>query len=405
LKRISPSNVRKQIVTSSIGIVAFAALTFTSAVGDDIGREAASQSILVGVGTRGVFDPAITEDRETRRLWMSYSSFDVSSNSQSGVNLRIASSEDGETWRDAGIVQGFTDVLVGPLTATDAGEGYVDEGSRGTWQNEASTLVYDEHAPRAQRWKLFWHQALWADDVPRYASYSWIALKMADSPENLAQAAPIKLFTGYMSRTAGESALAPAVSPLPHPPAIQLDKKDPQLGACMFGQPSAISTPEGLYLTLDCAWLGTQARLHTVLLRCAYPGCNVMDPTSWTVVGRLTEPPDGPKLDEQYKGFGGAALAEQGGRYYLLATPITANDNRYDGCSVFRFEDLKQGKLARRRGKLVVAQTVRGIPETHHGACAAHARLKGGILLSQIFSPAAPRVMQIRRSGVELPRN
>jgi len=98
-------------------------------------------------------------------------------------------------------------------------------------------------------------------------------------------------------------------------------------------------------------------------------------------------------------------LAERGGRYYLLATPITAKDNRYDGCSVFRFEDLKYGKLERRRGKLVVAQTVRGIPDTHHGACAAHARLKGGILVSQIFSVAAPRVMQIRRSGVELPRD
>ena len=404
MNQSSPSIFRQRIMTSSIAILALAASTFTLAVGDEIGSSTASQSILVGVGARGVFDPSVTEDRETRRLWMSYSSFDVSPNSQSGVNLRIASSEDGETWRDAGIVQGFTDVVVGPFQATDAGEGYVDEGSRGTWQNEASSLVYDEHAPREKRWKLFWHQALWVDDVPRYASYGWIAMKTADSPENLAQATPIKLFTGYMARTAGESALAPAVSPLPHPPAIQLDKKDPQLGACMFGQPSAIAAPDGLYLTLDCAWLGTQARLHTVLLRCAYPGCNVMDAASWTVVGRLTEPPDGPKLDEQYKGFGGAALAEQGGRYYLLATPITAKDNRYDGCSVFRFEDLKQGRLERRRGKLVVAQTVRGIPETHHGACAAHERLKGGILLSQIVSSAAPRVMQIRRSGVELPR-
>lgn len=378
---------------------------FALTVAGESGSSTTPQPILVGVGARGVFDPAVTEDRETRRLWMSYSSFDVSSHSQSGFNLRIASSEDGETWRDAGVVQGFTDVLVGPLTPTDAGETHVDEGSRGTWQNEASTLVYDDHAPQEQRWKLFWHQALWADDVPRYASYSWIALKMADSPENLAHATPIKLFTGYMARTAGESAAPPVVSPLARPPAIQLDKKDPQLGACMFGQPSAISAPDGLYLTLDCAWLGTQARLHTVLLRCAYPGCNVMDAASWTVVGRLTEPPDGPRLNEEYKGFGGAALAERGGRYYLLATPITAKDNRYDGCSVFRFEDLKYGKLERRRGKLVVAQTVRGIPDTHHGACAAHARLKGGILVSQIFSVAAPRVMQIRRSGVELPRD
>jgi hypothetical protein len=144
--------------------------------------------------------------------------------------------------------------------------------------------------------------------------------------------------------------------------------------------------------------------LHTVLLRCGHPNCVVIDGASWSVIGRLTEPGDGPQIDERYKGFGGTALVEKDGRYYLIATPVTVAGDRYDGCMVFRFEDLKKAKLERqRRGKLVVAQTVRGIPDTHHGACAAHARLKGGILLSQIVSTAAPRIMQIRRSGVELP--
>lgn len=364
------------------------------------------QPLLTGVGARGVFDPSVTEDPQTHRLWMSYSSFDVSLHSQSGVNLRIAFSDDGETWQDAGIVQGFTDVVVGPLAgADDVGEIPVEEGTRGTWQNGASTLVYDGHAPRDQRWKLFWQQALWANDVPRYASYSWIALKMAAAPENLAQAPPIKLFTGYLARTTGESADAPAFSPIPGPPAIQLDKRDPQLGACMFGQPAALSAPDGLYLALDCAWLGTRALLHTVLLRCTYPGCVPTDAATWRAVGRLTEPRDGPQLDEQYLGFGGTALVESGSRYYLIATPITSSGNRYDGCNVYRFEDLTWGRLERRRGKLVAARTVHGIPETHHGSCAAHPRLKGGILLSQIVSTAAPRVMQIRRSGEELPRD
>ena len=373
---------------------------------DEVARSTAPQPLLLGVGARGVFDPSVAEDPETHRLWMSYSSFDASSNAQSGVNLGIAFSDDGETWRDVGIVQRFTDVVVGPLAdATDVGELYVEEGSGGTWQNGTSTLVYDKHAPRDQRWKLFWQQALWVNDVPRYASYSWIALKTADSPGNLVHAPPIKLFTGYMARTTGESADAPAVSPIPGPPAIQLDRKDPQLGACMFGQPAALSAPDGLYLALDCAWLGTRALLHTVLLRCAYPGCVPTNAATWTVVGRLTEPRDGPQLDEQYLGLGGTALAEKDGHYYLIATPIASAGNRYDGCNVYRFEDLTYGKLERRRGKLVVAQTVRGIPGTHHGACAAHSRLRGGILLSQIVSTAAPRVMQIRRSGVELPRD
>jgi hypothetical protein len=369
-------------------VFAIIASVVATSSADDVASPA-SQSLLAGVGARGVFDPALAEDPETRRLWMSYSSFDVSSRSQSGVNLRIAYSDDGEIWRDVGVVQEFTDAVVGPFTATEAGEIAVDEGSPGTWQNETSSLVYDEHAPREQRWKLFWHQTLW--------------VKMADSPENLARAPPIKLFTGYMARTAGESASMPAFSPLPQPPAIQLDKRDPQLGACMFGQPAAITASDGLYLALDCAWLGTRPLLHTVLLRCAHPGCIVTDAATWTVVGRLTQPRDGLQLDEQYKGFGGTALARSSGHYYLIATPITSKGNRYDGCNVYRFEDIALGKLERRRGKLVVAQTVRGIPDTHHGACAAHSRLKGGILLSQIVSPAAPRIMQIRRSGVALP--
>jgi hypothetical protein len=334
---------------------------------------------------------------------MSYSSFEASSHSRSAVGLRIAYSDDGESWHDAGAVQGVTEVVAGPFQASEAGEVEVESESPGTWQNEASTLVYDTHAPREQRWKLFWHQALWVNDIPRYASYSWIALKMADSPENLLHAPPIKLFTGYMARTAGESSAAPALSPISGAPAIQLDRKDPQLGACMFGQPAALSAADGLYLALDCAWLGTRPQLHTVLLRCAYPNCVVTDAASWTVVGRLTEPRDAPRLDKRYEGFGGTTLAENNGRYYLIATPFASAGHRYDGCNVYRFEDLAYGKLERQRsGQLVIAQAVRGIPETHHGACAAHAKLKG-ILLSQIVSTAAPRTMQIRQSGVELP--
>ena len=372
-------------------------------IADQVADPTTRQGLLAGIGARGVFDPSVTQDPATDRLWMSYSSFEVSSHSRSGVGLRIAYSDDGETWRDAGAVQGFTEVVAGPFQATEAAEVDVESESRGTWQNETSTLVYDAHAPREQRWKLFWHQTLWVNDSPRYASYSWIALKMADSPENLAHAPPIKLFTGYMARTAGESSAAPAFSPIPGPPAIQLDKKDPQLGACMFGQPAAISAPDGLYLALDCAWLGTRPQLHTVLLRCAYPNCVVTDAANWTVVGRLTEPRDGPKLDARYEGFGGTALAEKNGRYYLIATPFASEGRRYDGCNVYRFEDLTHGKLERQRsGQLVIAQSVRGIPETHHGACSAHAKLKG-ILLSQIVSAAAPRTMQIRQSGVELP--
>jgi hypothetical protein len=214
---------------------------------------------------------------------------------------------------------------------------------------------------------------------------------------------PQKLFTGYMARTAGESDAAPAFSPLAHPAVVALDKKDPQLGACVFGQPAAVVALNALYLALDCAWLGTRPTLHTVLLKCAYPGCSVTNAASWAVVGRLTEPRDAQRFDEQYKGFGGTAFVERDGRHYLIATPITAQNDRYDGCNVYAFEDLAAGKLRRdRRGRLILSQRITGLPGTHHGACAAHPRLQHGILMSQVVSTAAPRVMQIRSTDVEV---
>src|SRR3954447_8664614 len=81
-----------------LNVVALTALLADPARAGEVASSSAPQTLLVGIGARGVFDPSVTEDPETRRLWMSYSSFDVSSNSQSGVNLRIASSEDGATW-------------------------------------------------------------------------------------------------------------------------------------------------------------------------------------------------------------------------------------------------------------------------------------------------------------------
>src|SRR5687768_7487035 len=83
---------------------------------------APQRAILGGMGARGVFDPSVTEDPATRRLWMSYSSFDASTHSRFGVSLRLAYSDDGEKWHDAGAVQKFSEVLAGPLQATEAGE-------------------------------------------------------------------------------------------------------------------------------------------------------------------------------------------------------------------------------------------------------------------------------------------
>jgi hypothetical protein len=51
--------------------------------------------------------------------------------------------------------------------------------------------------------------------------------------------------------------------------------------------------------------------------------------------------------------------------------------------------------------ELAAAEEVRGIPDSHHGACAYHERLKGGILLSQFVITAVP-TFQIRKSGIDI---
>ena len=154
---------------------------------------------------------------------MSFSAVDTSAHSKWGVGLHLAYSDDGETWRDAGVIQKFADVVVGPI-ATSAPESPIDENAKGTWQNETSTLVYDRAAPAAQRWKLLWHQALWANDTPHYASYSWIAMKAADAPENLAQAPAVKLFSGYLAKRDGYLDGPPTYAPIPGAAAIELNK-------------------------------------------------------------------------------------------------------------------------------------------------------------------------------------
>src|SRR5262249_39808930 len=148
---------------------------------------------------------------------------------------------------------------------------------------------------------------------------------------HLAAATSVKLFTSYLAKSDGQASGAPAFAPIGGPAAIALDRKDPSLGACVFGEPAALSAADGLYLALDCQWLGARVEPHTILLRCAWPGCTITEAATWTVVGRLTEPRDAKRIDEKYKGFGGTALAEKNGKYYLIATPVETTGTRYDG--------------------------------------------------------------------------
>jgi hypothetical protein len=358
---------------------------------------------FTGVGTQGIFDPSIAEDPDTGRLWMSYSEVGDSTNSVWGVGIRLARSDDGRTWQDAGAIAPFTDVTVGPLTVTSPGEPDIPVGSPGTWQNETSTLVYDPNAAPGERWKLLWDQILWVNNSIYLASYSWIAMKAAATPEGLAAATSVKLFGGYLLKTDGETAGAPAFPPIAGPPQISLHAKHADLSTCVFGEPGALATSAGLHVSLDCQSLGSTVTPYAVLFRCATPGCVMSDSASWTYVTRMLGPADAQAIDPAYKGLSATAFIEAAGSVYLIATPVAATGDRYDGCRVYRVTDLASGTLERSAGNLVTVAQVDGIPNTHHGACAYHANLGDGILYSQLILADAPTIFQLYASRVDIP--
>lgn len=352
----------------------------------------------------GQFDPALAQDPANGRLWMTYSMVDRSANSRWRVGLRIASSDNGGvSWKDNGILEPLSDVTVGPLAVTRP-EPAIGNGARGSWMNETSTLVYDPHpaVPPAQRWKLVWHQTLWVDNKPYFASYSWIAIKTAARPEDLA-AAPAKRWIGNFLLKP-DAYLPLAQAPATGPTTLPLHTLHPELSRCVFAEPALHATRDVLYLALDCQFLGNPVQPYITLFRCSSP-CDMNTLSGWKYLGRLTTPADAKAIHRKYKSLGAPALVQQGGETWLLATPVERSfgDDRYDGCLAFRFADLARGQLERVNGKLVVRRSLAGMSGSHHGACASHAALRGGMLYSQLVAHEPPEFFRIYRSGVRLP--
>jgi hypothetical protein len=363
----------------------------TASIGTPAPATGAQRITFDGVGALGIFDPSVTRDPDTGRLWMSYSEVGISANAAWGVGIRLAWSDNGRDWIDAGLVSPFHDVTVGPLT-TLPGEPAIPASTPGTGQSAAG-----------ERWKLLWFQVLWANNQPYFTDYSWIAMKAAATPADLVAATPVKLFSGYLASSDGEANAAPAYAPIGGPAEIALETRDPELAHCVFAEPGLVATASGLFLSIDCQSVETSVVPYVTLLSCSYPGCDVTAATNWHYIGRVLAPADAQAVSSQYKGYSASALAEQDGDYYLLATPVDTTGDRYDGCRVFRFTDLASGTLARVGGLPLTVAQVTGLSGSHHGACAHHAALANGILLSQVDTAGAPAVFRVFASGITFP--
>ena len=373
--------------------------------------------VFSGAGDLGIFDPSVTRDPATGRLWMSYSSVDTSiyypSSQYWAVSIRLAFSDDnGASWQDAGVVVApSVETLVGPLTEAHP-TASIPAGSQGIWQSETSSLIYDPSAPPSERWKLIWMQYLNANLTSYFADYGWIAMSAAPTPLALETATPIKLFGGAGLQADSSITVAPVFSPTAGAPALQLNTDlTPTVGGadtaeltlCIFAEPGLHATDTALYLAIFCADATTMPITeYLVYFKCASP-CNMTDAASWEYLGRLLTPADAQSAtgDDHYQA---PALVEKNGNTYLLVTPVdTSVDNRYNGCRLYEFNNIDISQLRSQSGQLLEAARIDGIAGTHHGACAAYNGLDGGMLFSQFEPAAVVETFNIYKSQISLP--
>jgi hypothetical protein len=356
-----------------------------------------SRLTFAGVGTHGIFDASLAQAPGASRVWMSYSAVEASvqwpSANPDVVASRIAYSDNqGRTWKDAGAVNQVVDVdLSVPLPATPGG----------SWINEVSSLVYDPGAPVAQRWKLFWHHYLTVHGV-RGFEHGWLALKMAASPEQLAQATEIKLFSSMGYNSANDTQGGITKSPLGGPPAISLTTAlgEPELNGCLFTEPGPMATASALYLSMLCVKSVTDHRI--VLFKCASP-CDPTQASSWDYLGSTLSDADAAAAGFN-QGYSAPALFSSGGKSYLIATPV-ANapwDSYYSGCRVFEFDNLETAALKESGGVPVAVKTIQGTAGSFNGACSyAPGASQAGVVLSEHMLSVVDR-FRLFLTGVKL---
>ncbi len=318
-----------------------------------------------GAPDHGIFDPSIASSG-AGKLYMSLSGVSASvpggGFTTHGVRTYLAASDDqGKSWHLSGIVNPDVEV---PLNRSPY---------RGRWQSEVSALAFDPEAPKQARWKLVWHQYLNIGGDRKFA-HGWIAYKEAATPEGLAAAEPVKLFTAEAYDTVNDRADGWTHPPISGPGLNKLHKMAPGLEHCVaLSEPGMMAKPGALYLSMLCfkpkllGLLG--ASHHVILLKCARP-CDAAKPGAWSYVGTVLTPEDAENLG--LRKFSASDLFSEGGRDYLTVSPegTVPGEGAYKGCLVFRFADLANGKVERGPGgRPVPAVTVSMDKDSFNGAC------------------------------------
>lgn len=382
-------------------LIALVLLTVSCGSGNSIPEP---ERINFGNSEQGIFDPSIDKDSGSSRLWMSYSAVNDSTYYPADiywtVSIRLAYSDDnGQTWQDAGLVSSATESLAGPMATTTPPAPAILANTPATWQSETSALVFDPAAPAGERWKVFWYQYMFANAIPYAYDYSWIAMKAAATPAGLLTASPVKLFGHNGMQADGENTAAPYNSPLGGPAQINLSTLDAEINACVFGEPGLHATTSALYMSINCADVsGTSVQHYVVYFKCTDP-CTITSAASWSYLGRLLTPVDAATDGHTY--YSGTDIVEQGGRFYLVATPTLGES--YDGCRVFEFASIDSSSLRRTGGSLIEIVRVSGTTGLHHGACDTYNGVDGGLIYSQYEPANPPNKFRLYKSFVLVP--
>lgn len=327
----------------------------------------------------GIFDPNLAAKPNDNHVWMSYSEVTQSTlwpqQNFHVVSTKLAvSNNQGEDWLGVAVLNPAQDVTVQLAAPFNAG----------TWVSEVSSLVYDKAADDEEKWKLIWHHYLQINSDRKF-EHGWFGYKSAASPQELATAEEIKLFSGFGYDSINNTENSITQTPVAGTPKIMLSQLHDDLSACLIAtEPGFYSTESSLYLSLNCIEINPSNN-RIVLLSCAHP-CDVSQPLSWVYVKTLLNNNDA--ISQGFERFSATDLFESNGNTYLWVTPVSSSpfDEAYNGCVAYQFSDLTTGELVNVNGKLKPVLQLDGLENTFYGACAYHqAAEKAGIIIGEVF--------------------
>ncbi len=320
---------------------------------------------IPGAPDHGIFDPSVATGG-AGKFYMSLSGVAANVAGESfplhAVRTYLAvSSNQGKSWQLSGVINPDIAVQLGAAPYS------------GRWQSEVSALDFDAHAPANARWKLVWHQYLNIAGQREF-QHGWIAYKEAATPEGLAAATPVKLFTAAAYDSVNDDPNGWTRSPIAGPAMNKVQQLAPALADCIaVSEPGLLSSPSALYMSQVCfkpAPAGQAGAVnYVVLLKCAHP-CSAAAPGAWSYAGTALTPNDAQAMS--LNEFSASDLSSYSGQTYLTVSPVgnTPVAGAYKGCVAFRFENLASGQVVRNVNGLPVPATSISLDKnSFNGAC------------------------------------